>query len=36
MIIKIKVSINNAQALQTLMVNLKKISDIYTVERDFK
>jgi len=36
MIIKIKVSINNAQALQTLMVNLKKISGIYTVERDFK
>jgi len=36
MVIKIKVSITNAQSLQTLMVNLRKISDIYTVERDFK
>jgi len=36
MVIKIKVSITTAQALQTLMVNLRKISDIYTVERDFK
>ncbi|MDO9628877.1 MAG: TGS domain-containing protein, partial [Acholeplasmataceae bacterium] len=36
MIIKIKVSINNANALQSLMVNLRKISEIYSVERDFK
>jgi len=34
--IKIKVSITNAQALQTLTVNLRKITDIYSVERDFK
>jgi GTP diphosphokinase / guanosine-3',5'-bis(diphosphate) 3'-diphosphatase len=36
MTIKIKVSINNANALQSLMVNLRKISEIYSVERDFK
>jgi GTP diphosphokinase / guanosine-3',5'-bis(diphosphate) 3'-diphosphatase len=36
LIIKIKVSISNSNALQQLMVNLRKISDIYTVERDFK
>lgn len=36
MIIKIKVSVNNSSQLQTLMVNLRKISEIYTVERDFK
>jgi len=34
--IKIKVSITNAQALNSLTVNLRKITDIYSVERDFK
>jgi GTP pyrophosphokinase len=36
MIIKIKVSISHSNTLQTLMANVKKIPDIYTVERDFK
>jgi GTP pyrophosphokinase len=36
MIIKIKVSINNSNQLQSLMVNLRKISEVYSVERDFK
>ena len=36
MIIKLKVSILNSSQLQTLMANLRKISDIYSVERDFK
>jgi len=36
LIVKIKVSISNSNTLQQLMVNLRKISDIYTVERDFK
>ncbi|MDY0339577.1 MAG: TGS domain-containing protein [Acholeplasmataceae bacterium] len=36
MIIKIKVSITSAQALETLMVNLRKVTDVYSVERDFK
>ncbi|MCR3905824.1 MAG: bifunctional (p)ppGpp synthetase/guanosine-3',5'-bis(diphosphate) 3'-pyrophosphohydrolase [Tenericutes bacterium] len=35
-IIKIKVSITNLNALQSLMVNLRKISEIYSVERDYK
>ena len=35
-IIKIKVSITSAQALETLMVNLRKVTDVYLVERDFK
>ena len=35
-IIKIKVSIGHEQALQTLMVNLRKITDIYSVERDYR
>ncbi|MDY0074526.1 MAG: bifunctional (p)ppGpp synthetase/guanosine-3',5'-bis(diphosphate) 3'-pyrophosphohydrolase [Acholeplasmataceae bacterium] len=35
-IIKLKVSILNSSQLQTLMANLRKISDIYSVERDFK
>ncbi len=36
MIIKIKVSINNSAQLQNLMVNLRKVSEVYSVERDFK
>ncbi|MBN2299911.1 MAG: bifunctional (p)ppGpp synthetase/guanosine-3',5'-bis(diphosphate) 3'-pyrophosphohydrolase, partial [Acholeplasmataceae bacterium] len=36
MIIRIKISITNTQVLQQLMVNLRKISEIYSVERDFK
>ncbi|MFH0766881.1 MAG: bifunctional (p)ppGpp synthetase/guanosine-3',5'-bis(diphosphate) 3'-pyrophosphohydrolase [Bacillota bacterium] len=36
MIIRIKVSISNAQSLQSLMVNLRKVSELYSVERDFK
>jgi GTP diphosphokinase / guanosine-3',5'-bis(diphosphate) 3'-diphosphatase len=36
MIIKIKVSISHSNMLHTLMSNVKKIPDIYTVERDFK
>ena len=36
MIIKIKVSINNTNQLESLMVNLRKISEIYSVERDFR
>jgi len=36
MIIKLKISISHTQSLQSLMVNLQKITDIYTVERDFK
>ncbi len=36
MIIKIKVSINNSNQLQSLMVNLRKISEVYSIERDFK
>ena len=36
MIIKLKVSISNLHSLQTLMVNLQKITDIYSVERAFK
>lgn len=35
-IIRIKVSIDNAQSLQSLMVNLRKVSELYSVERDFK
>ncbi|MBU1094033.1 MAG: bifunctional (p)ppGpp synthetase/guanosine-3',5'-bis(diphosphate) 3'-pyrophosphohydrolase [Firmicutes bacterium] len=36
MIIRIKVSIDNATSLQSLMVNLRKVSELYSVERDFK
>jgi len=36
MIIKIKVSISNSAQLQSLMVNLRKVSEVYSVERDFK
>ncbi len=36
MIIRIKLLIGDAQALQQLMINLRKISEIYNVERDFK
>src|SRR5690554_97309 len=36
MVIKLKILITNQNALQSLMVNLRKISDIYSVERDFK
>ncbi|TNF09257.1 MAG: bifunctional (p)ppGpp synthetase/guanosine-3',5'-bis(diphosphate) 3'-pyrophosphohydrolase [Bacillota bacterium] len=36
MMIKLKISISHQQALQSLMVNLQKITDIYSVERDFK
>ncbi|PKK92740.1 MAG: (p)ppGpp synthetase, partial [Tenericutes bacterium HGW-Tenericutes-6] len=36
LIIRIKITINNAQALQLLMVNLRKVSELYSVERDFK
>ncbi len=36
MIIKVKVLVNNSNQLQTLMVNLRKISEVYSVERDFR
>ncbi len=36
MIIRLKLLISDAQALQQLMVNLRKISEIYSVERAFK
>lgn len=36
MIIKLKVSIGNHALLQQLMLNLKKVTDIYSVERDVK
>lgn len=36
MIIRIKVSVGNHTALQNLMLNVRKITDIYSVERDFK
>ncbi len=36
MIIKLKVSIANHALLQQLMLNLKKVTDIYSVERDVK
>lgn len=36
MIIKIKVSISHSTQLQSLMVNLRKVSEVYAVERDFK
>ena len=36
LIIRIKISINNALALQSLMVNLRKVSELYSVERDYK
>ena len=36
MIIKLKISILNSSQLQSLMVNLRKVSDVYSVERDFK
>lgn len=36
MIIKIKVLINTSNQLQSLMVNLRKISEVYSVERDFR
>jgi len=36
LIIKFKVLINNASNLVTLMANLRKISDVYSVDRDFK
>lgn len=36
MIIKVKILVNNSNQLQTLMVNLRKISEVYSVERDFR
>jgi GTP pyrophosphokinase len=36
MIIKLKVSVSNSTVLQNLMINLRKITEIYSVERDFK
>ncbi|MBE0700649.1 MAG: bifunctional (p)ppGpp synthetase/guanosine-3',5'-bis(diphosphate) 3'-pyrophosphohydrolase, partial [Acholeplasmataceae bacterium] len=36
MIIKLKVLISDTDALQSLMMNLRKITDIYSVERDVK
>jgi GTP diphosphokinase / guanosine-3',5'-bis(diphosphate) 3'-diphosphatase len=35
-IIKLKVLINHASQLQSLMSNLRKVSEVYSVERDFK
>ncbi|ERJ12744.1 RelA/SpoT family protein [Haloplasma contractile] len=32
-VIKLKVNVRNAHVLQTLVVNLKKVSDVYSVER---
>jgi GTP pyrophosphokinase len=36
MVIKLKVLVNDQNQLQSLMVNLRKVSDIFSVERDFK
>jgi GTP diphosphokinase / guanosine-3',5'-bis(diphosphate) 3'-diphosphatase len=36
LIIKLKVSVSNLASLQTLMHNLRKVTDIYTVERDVR
>lgn len=36
MVIKIKVLVTDLKLLQSLMANLRKISDIFQVERDFK
>ncbi|MFU8792813.1 MAG: RelA/SpoT family protein [Acholeplasmataceae bacterium] len=36
MIIKIKISVTNYSALQNLILNIRKITDIYTVERAVK
>jgi GTP diphosphokinase / guanosine-3',5'-bis(diphosphate) 3'-diphosphatase len=36
LIIKLKVLIAHASNLQTLMINLRKVSEVYSVERDFK
>jgi GTP pyrophosphokinase len=36
MVIKLKVLVADQNQLQSLMVNLRKVSDIFSVERDFK
>jgi GTP pyrophosphokinase len=35
-IIRLRVLVSNSNALQSLMLNLRKISEIYSVDRDFK
>jgi GTP diphosphokinase / guanosine-3',5'-bis(diphosphate) 3'-diphosphatase len=35
-IIRLRVLVSNSNALQNLMLNLRKISEIYSVDRDFK
>jgi GTP pyrophosphokinase len=36
MVIKLKILVADQNQLQSLMVNLRKVSDIFSVERDFK
>ncbi|PKK92964.1 MAG: (p)ppGpp synthetase, partial [Tenericutes bacterium HGW-Tenericutes-6] len=36
LIIKLKVLVSHAEQLQSLIVNLRKVSELYSVERDFK
>ena len=35
-IVKVKISVNNSEETATLLVNLHKVSQVYSIERDFK